>query len=202
MSLFFYSSSNQDYTHLFIPLTAQVISPERRKKLVTQHQRKKIPQLGAKFVFVFDCYDFIIDLNAADVVEMVWATNELHHTDHHIIPPKEIAKMKALKAAITRRQTATRKRKRAAGYVAEGGPEGDPPPPPPGGGEHVVAYACCSQVCNAVVGAIDEIMDMRGEMNDEEWEQYHPKIAENYRDELERKMQKHQNKGSALKFLD
>lgn len=178
-----------------------MISPERRKELLAQHQVKKIPQLGAQFRF--PDYNFIIDLNAADVVEMVWATDEVHHTDHHIMSVADKKKMTAKKAATSRQQATARKRKRGGnvgsgktvgGYLAGGGPEGDPPPPPPAG-DYVVAYASCSQVAHAVVGAIEEVMNMRGDMTDEEWEEFHPTIAENYQDEVNRKIQAQNNSG-------
>ncbi|KAG0141418.1 hypothetical protein CROQUDRAFT_51744, partial [Cronartium quercuum f. sp. fusiforme G11] len=74
-------------------------------------------------------------------------------------------------------------------------------PPLASEGRLVVAYVSFSQVANAVVKAMEDIMDMRGEMDDEEWEAYHPTIAENYTEQLARKMAKQQeNKASALKY--
>jgi hypothetical protein len=75
----------------------------------------------------------------------------------------------------------------------------------------VLAYACSTQITDTVVSAIREIMGMRGDMDDATWNQYHPDIAENYDEQLQRKhkeiidhkmkLYREQN-GSALKYLE
>jgi hypothetical protein len=77
--------------------------------------------------------------------------------------------------------------------------------------DHVLAYACSTQITTTVVAAIKEIMGMRGDMDDDTWEHYHPDIAENYDKQLQRKHKEiidrkmslyQEQNGSALKYLE
>jgi hypothetical protein len=190
-------------------MAAEIITPQRRKELLAEREEellvaektgqkftKKHPQVGAKFVIQMQhSQRFIVDINAADMVELLWATDVSHFTDHELFTEQEKKMMTYLKGAVTREKT---KARNSIGTSH-------------GKVDHVLAYACSTQITDTVVSAIREIMGMRGDMDDATWNQYHPDIAENYDEQLQRKhkeiidhkmkLYREQN-GSALKYLE
>jgi hypothetical protein len=190
-------------------MAAEIITPQRRKELLAKRQEellvaertgqkiiKKHPQVGAKFVIHMQhSQRFIVDINAADLVELLWATDVCHFTDHELFTEEEKKMMTYLKGAVTREKT---KARNCIGAVD-------------GKVDHVLAYACSTQITDTVVAAIKEIMGMRGDGDDDAWEKYHPDIAENYDKQLQRKHKEiidrkmslyQEQNGSALKYLE
>jgi hypothetical protein len=189
-------------------MPAEIITPKRRKQLLAERKEelevteqtgkkvtKKHPQVGARFVIQMKhSQNFIVDINAADMVELLWATDVSHYTDHELFSEEEKRMMTYLKGAVTREKTTARKGIKAADVKVD----------------HVLAYACSTQITTTVVAAIKEIMGMRGDMDDNTWDQYHPDIAESYDKQLQRKHKKilddkmklyQEQNGSALKYL-
>ena len=84
-------------------MAAEIITPQRRKELLAERQEellvaertgqkiiKKHPQVGAKFVIHMQhSQRFIVDINAADLVELLWATDVCHFTDHELFTEEE-----------------------------------------------------------------------------------------------------------------
>lgn len=160
---------------------------EKTKKYV----HKQHPQVGAQFVIVVGNFQFKIDINAADLVELLWATDVTHYTNHALFSPEEQKEVTKSQCRITTAKNRARKVVQSGGSV-EATLEG----------QYVVAYACSSQITLAVVEAMKSIMDMQGNMDDEAWESYHPTIAGSYDEQLERKIDSHhKTHGSALKYL-
>lgn len=166
------------------------------EKQTGKHVNKKHPQVGAKFVIEIDKFKFIIDINAADVVELLWATDVSHYTDHQLFSEEEQKRTTYLQGAVTREKNNARK-----GNGKIKGPV-----------DHVLAYACSTQISTTVVAAMKEIMEKRGDLDDESWEKLHTSIAETYDKQLERKRANveqleskiklyKETKGSALRYL-
>ena len=78
-------------------------------KQTGKHINKKHPQVGAKFVIEINKFKFIIDINAADVVELLWARDVPHYTDHHLFSEEEKKRTTYLQGAVTREKNKTRK---------------------------------------------------------------------------------------------
>ena len=181
---------------------ANIISPERRMALRAQraeemlqekktgeYVQKQHPEVGAKFIMVVGDFEFKIDINAADLVELIWATDVNHYTSHTLFSPEEQKKLTTLRGAITRLKNKARAVGKSGGTTSLEG-------------QHVVAYASSSQITSAVVQAMNNIMDMQGDMDDEAWERYHPTIAGTYDEQLKRKIDSyHQKHGSSLEYL-
>lgn len=181
---------------------ANIISPERQMALRAQraeellkeqktgnYVQKEHPEVGAQFIMVVGDFEFKIDINAADLVELIWATDVNHYTSHALFSPEEEKELTTLKAAITRQKNIARTVEKPGGTISLEG-------------QHVVAYASCSQITSAVVQAMNNIMDMRGDMDDDDWERYHPTIAGTYDEQLRRKINSyHQKNSSALEYL-
>ena len=78
--------------------------------------------------------------------------------------------------------------------------------------DHVLAYACSTQISTTVVAAMKEIMEQRVGLDDESWEKLHSGLAETYDKQMQRKRANldhlqnkitsyKETKGSALRFL-
>jgi hypothetical protein len=104
-------------------MAAEIITPQRRKQLLAERNEellvaeqtgqkitKKHPQLGAKFVIQMQASQrFIVDINAADMVELLWATDVSHFANHELFTAKEKKMMTYLKGAVTREKRKARK---------------------------------------------------------------------------------------------
>ncbi|RZK33030.1 MAG: hypothetical protein EOO61_16070, partial [Hymenobacter sp.] len=101
--------------------TANIISPDRRlelraqraeemakEKMTGEYVQKVHPEVGAQFIMVVGDFEFKIDINAADLVELIWATDVDHYTSHALFSPAEQKKLTTLKGAITRHKNRAR----------------------------------------------------------------------------------------------